>query len=67
MQVMTPPNPNLRWEKVKMVNFGIDFESKNHLLSGSIEYYQVGYLSGYAGLLLVDGGFGQRSGSQQLE
>lgn len=39
VQVMTPPNPNLRWEKVKMVNFGIDFESKNHLLSGSVEYY----------------------------
>jgi len=39
VQIMTPPNPNLRWEKVRMVNFGIDFESKNHLLSGSVEYY----------------------------
>jgi TonB-linked SusC/RagA family outer membrane protein len=40
VRIMTPPNPNLRWEKVRMVNFGIDFESKNRLLSGSIEYYQ---------------------------
>lgn len=40
VQIMTPPNPNLRWEKVRMVNFGIDFESRNHLLSGSIEYYR---------------------------
>jgi len=40
VQIMTPPNPNLRWEKVKMINLGVDFESKNHLLSGSIEYYQ---------------------------
>ena len=40
VQIMTPPNPNLRWEKVRMINFGVDFESKNRLLSGSIEYYQ---------------------------
>ena len=40
VQIMTPPNPNLRWEKVRMINFGADFESKNRLLSGSIEYYQ---------------------------
>ncbi|WP_159523723.1 SusC/RagA family TonB-linked outer membrane protein [Sunxiuqinia indica] len=40
VQIQTPPNPNLRWEKVKMINFGLDFESKNHLISGSIEYYK---------------------------
>ena len=40
VRIMTPPNPNLRWEKVKMINFGLDFECKNRLLSGSIEYYQ---------------------------
>jgi TonB-linked SusC/RagA family outer membrane protein len=40
VQILTPPNPNLRWEKVRMINLGIDFESKNHLLSGSVEYYQ---------------------------
>ncbi|WP_159522991.1 SusC/RagA family TonB-linked outer membrane protein [Sunxiuqinia indica] len=40
VQILTPPNPNLRWEKVKMINFGLDFESRNHLISGSIEYYK---------------------------
>ncbi|HCY41315.1 MAG TPA: SusC/RagA family TonB-linked outer membrane protein, partial [Prolixibacteraceae bacterium] len=40
VRIMTPPNPNLRWEKVRMVNLGLDFESKNRVLSGSIEYYQ---------------------------
>jgi hypothetical protein len=31
-------NPDLRWEKVKMINIGIDFGFKR-LISGSIEYY----------------------------
>lgn len=33
------PNPDLRWEKVGMLNFGIDFKLKNNWVSGSIEYY----------------------------
>lgn len=37
--VVNPPNPTLRWEKVKMVNLGIDFALKNTGLSGSIEWY----------------------------
>jgi TonB-linked SusC/RagA family outer membrane protein len=40
VQILTPPNPNLRWEKVRMINLGVDFETKNRLLSGSLEYYQ---------------------------
>ena len=32
-------NPELRWEKSGMINFGIDFSLKNDILSGSIEYY----------------------------
>lgn len=39
IQIMTPPNPDLKWEKIKMVNFGLDFRTKGSLLSGSIEYY----------------------------
>lgn len=39
VQILTPPNPNLRWEKVKMINLGLDFETVNHFLYGSIEYY----------------------------
>ncbi|WP_159442333.1 SusC/RagA family TonB-linked outer membrane protein [Chitinophaga niabensis] len=37
--ISTPPNPQLRWERVKNVNFGMDFESKQQRLSGSIEFY----------------------------
>lgn len=33
-------NPELRWEKVKMMNVGLDFSSQIAKLSGSIEYYQ---------------------------
>ncbi|MBB5441261.1 TonB-linked SusC/RagA family outer membrane protein [Pedobacter sp. AK017] len=33
-------NPDLRWEKVAIWNVGLDFSSKNEILSGSIEYYQ---------------------------
>lgn len=40
VQILTPPNPNLRWEKVRMVNFGLDFETRDRVLSGSIEYYR---------------------------
>ena len=39
IQILTPPNPKLRWEKIQMLNWGVDFESKNKILSGSIEYY----------------------------
>lgn len=33
-------DPELRWEKSKMLNVGVDFSTKEHILSGSIEYYQ---------------------------
>lgn len=38
--IQNPPNPELRWERIGLANFGLDFRSKNDLLSGSIEYYQ---------------------------
>ncbi|MEJ5993212.1 SusC/RagA family TonB-linked outer membrane protein [Pedobacter sp. Du54] len=38
-QVTTPPNPEARWEDVRMANFGVDFQSKNRTLSGSIEWF----------------------------
>lgn len=37
--IVNPPNEKLRWEKVKMINLGIDFTLKNKILYGSIEYY----------------------------
>ncbi|MEO6231771.1 MAG: SusC/RagA family TonB-linked outer membrane protein [Ferruginibacter sp.] len=32
-------NPSLRWEKVKMLNVGLDFKTSGNRLSGSIEYF----------------------------
>jgi TonB-linked SusC/RagA family outer membrane protein len=32
-------NPDLRWERVRMFNIGIDFKALSNRLSGSIEYY----------------------------
>lgn len=35
-----PPNPNLGWEKIGMLNFGADFSAFNSHISGSLEYYE---------------------------
>lgn len=32
-------NPELRWEKIGILNLGIDFSTKNDIISGSLEYY----------------------------
>lgn len=37
--LQTPPNPELRWEKVKMINIGLDAETRNQRIGGSIEFY----------------------------
>lgn len=36
---ITPENDQLRWEKVKIFNVGVDFMSKGSRISGSVEYY----------------------------
>ena len=38
-RIRTPPNPDLRWEKSRMLNIGLDFVTKKEVVSGSIEYY----------------------------
>ena len=38
--VETPPNPELRWERIKIINAGLDFEFLASRVSGSVEYYQ---------------------------
>lgn len=38
--IVNPPNPDLRWERINMLNFGIDFATKGNRLSGSLEYYR---------------------------
>lgn len=39
-RVINPPNPELRWEKVSILNMGADFRFSPLRLSGSVEYYQ---------------------------
>lgn len=38
--IQNPPNPGLRWERVKVLNLGLDFALKKDVLSGSVEYYR---------------------------
>ena len=37
--IQYPGNPNLGWEKDRMINFALDFASKRQVITGSIEYY----------------------------
>jgi TonB-linked SusC/RagA family outer membrane protein len=38
--IKSPPNKMLRWEQVQQINFGIDFDTRKDILSGTISYYQ---------------------------
>lgn len=38
--VTSPPNADLRWEKISTTNFAVDFRLKNRVLAGTIEYYR---------------------------
>lgn len=37
-RIVNPPNPELRWERIKVINTGVDFKLKWGI-SGSLEYY----------------------------
>lgn len=39
VRLVNPPNPQLRWERNGIANIGLDFQVKDNLLTGSIEYY----------------------------
>lgn len=38
--ITNPPNPELRWERVKVLNLGLDFNSKNSRIGGTLEVYR---------------------------
>lgn len=38
--VLNPPNPDLRWERVSTLNFGLEFALKNNRITGSFDIYQ---------------------------
>lgn len=37
--ILSPPNKNLRWERVKVFNIAADFGTKNNRINGTIEFY----------------------------
>lgn len=37
--ISNPPNPGLRWEKIRIVNLALDFETKSGRVGGSLEVY----------------------------
>jgi len=39
-KIINPPNPSLRWEKVKTWNIGLDYALLRSRMSGSIDVYQ---------------------------
>lgn len=39
-RITNPPNPELRWEKVKVINLGVDFALVKNVVTGSVEYYR---------------------------
>lgn len=39
MDITSPPNPQLRWEKTKVFNIGVDFNMFASRFNGSIEFY----------------------------
>ena len=38
--VVNPPNPSLRWERVQIINAGLDFATAGKRISGSVEVYR---------------------------
>ncbi|GAA4326197.1 SusC/RagA family TonB-linked outer membrane protein [Mucilaginibacter gynuensis] len=37
--ILNPPNPLLRWEKIRHINLGLDFAALAHRVSGTLEFY----------------------------
>ena len=37
--IINPPNADLRWEKIHVLNFAIDVETRNDRFGGTLEYY----------------------------
>lgn len=40
LQLRNPPNPELRWEKIGVTNIGLEFESRESIIRGSIELFR---------------------------
>lgn len=58
--IYSAPNPTLRWEKTKVFNIGVDFNTFGNRLNGSIEFYNKA-TSDLLGNRLTDPTFGWSS------
>lgn len=38
--IQNPPNPELRWERIRVLNLGLDFGLLNHRIYGNLDLYQ---------------------------
>ncbi|SEM13895.1 TonB-linked outer membrane protein, SusC/RagA family [Chryseobacterium taichungense] len=38
--IISAPNPELKWEKIKNINVGLDFATKANVISGTLEWYR---------------------------
>src|SRR3546814_9857020 len=38
-RILSAGNPSLRWEQVNTLNLALDFATKSHRISGSLDYY----------------------------
>lgn len=38
--ISNPPNERLRWEQNRILNLGLDFEFRNNVITGTIEFYK---------------------------
>jgi TonB-linked SusC/RagA family outer membrane protein len=69
--ISTPPNANLRWERVQTINLGIDFKTRNQGIYGSVEFYKkhgtdltgTGGLDPTSGFLTYRGNFANMTGN----
>ncbi|EJL74383.1 TonB-linked outer membrane protein, SusC/RagA family [Chryseobacterium populi] len=69
--IANPGNPDLRWEKIRTINWGADFSTSNNRFSGSIEYYRKNGidlfgnmpLPGYSGWPTFKGNYATTKGS----
>ena len=39
-RIINPPNPDLRWERDRIINLGLDFQLCKNVIGGSLEYYR---------------------------
>jgi hypothetical protein len=39
-RIINPPNPQLQWERIRMLNFGLDFSAFGYRLKGNVDYYR---------------------------